>query len=63
MLANRRYIGLAFAFPMACHFGFVAYFIWSFGNPLNFKATLMDLTGFIFLPMMRLTSFHWGARY
>ena len=63
MLANRRYIGLAFAFAMALHFGFVAYFIGSFGNPLNLRATLMDLVGFIFLLMMTLTSFRWGARY
>ena len=63
MLANRRYIGLSFAFAMALHFGFVAYFIWSFGNPLNFRATLMDVVGFIFLLMMTLTSFRWGARY
>src|SRR5580698_7894649 len=59
MLANRRYIGLAFAFAMALHFGFVAYFIWLFGNPLNFRATLMDVIGFIFLLMMTLTSFRW----
>ena len=63
MLANRRYIGLAFAFAMALHFSFVAYFISSFGNPLNFRATLMDVIGFIFLLMMTLTSFRWGARY
>jgi sulfoxide reductase heme-binding subunit YedZ len=62
-LANRRYIGLAFAFAMALHFGFVAYFIWSFGNPLNVKATLMDAFGFVFLLMLTLTSFRWGARY
>ena len=63
MLANRRYIGLAFAFAMALHFGFVTYFIWTFGNPLNFRATMMDVVGFIFLLMMTLTSFRWGARY
>jgi hypothetical protein len=63
MLANRRYFGLAFAFAMAWHVGFVSYLIWSFGNPLNVKATLMDVTGFIFLLMMTLTSFRWGARY
>ena len=63
MLANRRYIGLAFAFAMALHFGFVAYFIGSFGNPLNLRATLMDVVGFIFLLMMTLTSFRWGASY
>jgi hypothetical protein len=63
LLANRRYIGLAFAFAMAWHFSFVAYTIGSFGNPLNVKATLMDAVGFIFLLLMTLTSFRWGARH
>jgi sulfoxide reductase heme-binding subunit YedZ len=63
MLANRRYIGLAFAFAMVWHFAFVGYTIWSFGNPLNVKATLMDVVGFIFLLLLTLTSFRWGASY
>ncbi|MGB9329458.1 MAG: hypothetical protein WCB10_01685 [Steroidobacteraceae bacterium] len=62
LLANRRYIGVAFAFAMAWHFSFVAYTIWSFGNPLNAKATALDVFGFIFLLLMTLTSFRWAAR-
>ena len=62
LLANRRYIGLAFAFAMAWHFSFVAYTIWSFGNPLNAKATALDVLGFVFLLLLTLTSFRSGAR-
>ena len=57
LLANRRYIGLAFAFGMTWHFTFVAYTIWNFGNPLNVKATALDLFGFTFLLLLTLTSF------
>jgi len=57
LLANRRYIGLAFAFGMAWHFSFVAYTIWVFGNPLNAKATALDVLGFAFLLLLTLTSF------
>ena len=57
LLANRRYIGLAFACAMTWHFGFVAYLIWSFGNPLNAKATAFDLIGLTFLLLLTLTSF------
>jgi methionine sulfoxide reductase heme-binding subunit len=57
LLANRRYIGLSFAFGMAWHFTFVAYTIWNFGNPLNAKATALDAIGFVFLVMLTLTSF------
>ena len=63
LLANRRYFGLAFAFAMCWHFGFVGYTIWSFGNPLNAKATALDLIGFIFLLLLTLTSFRWAARH
>lgn len=63
LLANRRYIGLAFAFGMAWHFAFVAYRIWAFGNPLNVKATVLDLTGFTFLLLLTLTSFRAFGRY
>lgn len=63
LLANRRYIGLAFAGAMTWHFGFVAYLIWSFGNPLNFKATAFDLIGLIFLLLLTLTSFRSVARH
>jgi sulfoxide reductase heme-binding subunit YedZ len=62
LLANRRYIGLAFAFAMAWHFAFVAYTIWSFGNPLNAKDTVLDVIGFSFLLLLTLTSFRWAAR-
>jgi DMSO/TMAO reductase YedYZ heme-binding membrane subunit len=62
LLANRRYIGLAFAFAMAWHFSFVVYTIWSFGNPLNAKATALDLIGFVFLLLLTLTSFRSAAR-
>jgi sulfoxide reductase heme-binding subunit YedZ len=63
LLANRRYIGLAFAFGMAWHFSFVAYTIWTFGNPLNAKATAMDVIGFVFLLLLTLTSFRSFARH
>lgn len=62
LLANRRYIGLAFAFTMAWHFSFVAYTIWSFGNPLNAKATSLDVIGLVFLLLLTLTSFPWAVR-
>lgn len=63
LLANRRYIGLAFAFAMAWHFTFVAYMIRNFGNPLNAKATALDLIGFAFLLLLTLTSFRPFARH
>jgi DMSO/TMAO reductase YedYZ heme-binding membrane subunit len=63
LLANRRYIGLAFAFGMAWHFGFVVYTIGSFGNPLNAKATALDVVGFVFLLLLTLTSFRPFARH
>jgi methionine sulfoxide reductase heme-binding subunit len=62
LLANRRYIGLAFAFTMAWHFSFVAYSIWMFGNRLNAKATALDVIGLIFLLLLTLTSFRWSKR-
>jgi DMSO/TMAO reductase YedYZ heme-binding membrane subunit len=62
LLANRRYIGLGFAFAMAWHFSFVAYTIWSFGNPLNAKATALDVIGFVFLLLLTVTSFRSLAR-
>jgi methionine sulfoxide reductase heme-binding subunit len=63
LLANRRYIGLAFAFAMAWHFSFVAYRIWTFGNPLNAKATALDVIGLISLLLLTLTSFRSVARH
>jgi hypothetical protein len=62
LMANRRYIGLAFAFGMAWHISFVAYRLWTFGNPLNFKATAMDAIGLVFLLLLTLTSFRPFAR-
>jgi len=62
LLANRRYIGLAFAFAMAWHLSFVAYSILLFGNQLNARATALDLVGLAFLLMLTLTSFRWAAR-
>jgi len=62
LLSNRRYVGLAFAFGMAWHFTFVGYSIFLFGNPLNARATALDATGLVFLLLMTLTSFRWGAR-
>jgi sulfoxide reductase heme-binding subunit YedZ len=62
LLANRRYIGLAFAFGMGWHLTFVAYSIWRFGNRLNATITTLDLIGFGFLLLMTLTSFRWFAR-
>jgi methionine sulfoxide reductase heme-binding subunit len=62
LLSNRRYIGLAFAFGMAWHFSFVGYSIILHGNQLNARATALDLTGFVFLLSMTLTSFRFGAR-
>jgi len=62
LLSNRRYIGLAFAFGMAWHFSFVGYSILRYGNQLNARATALDLTGFVFLLLMTLTSFRFGAR-
>lgn len=62
LLSNRRYIGLAFAFGMAWHFSFIGYSIFLYGNQLNPRATALDLTGFVFLLSMTLTSFRFGAR-
>ena len=62
LLSNRRYVGLAFALAMAWHFIFVGYAILSFGNPLNARATALDVTGLTFLLLMTLTSFTWSAR-
>jgi sulfoxide reductase heme-binding subunit YedZ len=63
LLANRRYFGLAFAFAMMWHFTFVAYTIRAFGDPLNTKATALDLIGFVFLLLLTLTSFRPFARH
>jgi len=66
LLANRRYIGLAFAFGMAWHFSVVAWSIWNFGlyaSGLNVRVTALDVVGLTFLCLMTLTSFRFGARH
>jgi hypothetical protein len=63
ILANRRYIGLAFAFGMAWHFAFVAYFMASFGNPLRWFDLTLDIVGACLLLAMTLTSFRRFSRY
>lgn len=62
LLANRRYVGLAFAVGMAWHLSFVAYFFLAFGIHLNARAITADLIGLSFLLAMTLTSFRWLAR-
>ena len=62
LLSNRRYFGLAFAFGMAWHFSFVAYYVSSFGNPLRPLDLALDFIGLSFLLAMTLTSFRRFAR-
>lgn len=62
LLANRRYFGLAFAFGMAWHLSFVAYYFLLFGNHLNVTALTLDVTGLAFLLLLTLTSFRLFAR-
>jgi methionine sulfoxide reductase heme-binding subunit len=62
ILANRRYIGLAFAFGMGWHFVFVAYFMASFGNRLRWFDFMVDIVGACFLLAMTLTSFRQFSR-
>ena len=57
LLANRRYIGLAFAAGMIWHFTFVGYFFWSFGNRLTPWDLALDVIGLLFLIAMSITSF------
>jgi hypothetical protein len=57
LLANRRYVGLAFAAGMAWHFAFVGYFFWAFGNRLQPRDLTLDLIGLSFLLAMTVTSF------
>ncbi|HUJ52613.1 MAG TPA: hypothetical protein VLX08_03595 [Steroidobacteraceae bacterium] len=63
LLANRRYVGLAFAFGMGWHFAFVGYSIVSFGKPFGNALIAMDVTGLAFLLALTLTSFRWCARH
>jgi methionine sulfoxide reductase heme-binding subunit len=62
ILANRRYVGLAFALAMAWHFSFVAYYFIKFGNPLSVRDLALDLIGLCLLTAMTLTSFRPFAR-
>jgi DMSO/TMAO reductase YedYZ heme-binding membrane subunit len=57
LLANRRYIGLAFAAGMTWHFTFVGYFFWAFGNRLAPRDLGLDVIGLLFLIAMTITSF------
>jgi DMSO/TMAO reductase YedYZ heme-binding membrane subunit len=58
LLANRRYVGLAFAYGMAWHFAYVARYKLVFGlQPKPFDLAL-DITGLLFLLAMTVTSFH-----
>jgi DMSO/TMAO reductase YedYZ heme-binding membrane subunit len=56
-MANRRYVGLAFAAGMTWHFVFVGYFFWAFGNRLAARDLTLDLIGLLFLLAMTVTSF------
>jgi methionine sulfoxide reductase heme-binding subunit len=62
ILANRRYIGLAFAFGMGWHFAFVAYYMATFGNQLSPSDLTVDIIGLCVLVAMTLTSFRPVAR-
>jgi len=62
ILANRRYIGLAFAFGMSWHFLFVAYFLVTFGYHMRAIDLTLDIIGLCFLIAMTLTSFPRFAR-
>ena len=62
ILANRRYIGLAFAFGMIWHFLLVAYFLATFGYHMRTIDLTLDIIGLCFLIAMTLTSFPRFAR-
>jgi DMSO/TMAO reductase YedYZ heme-binding membrane subunit len=58
LLANRRYVGLAFAYGMAWHFAYVVRYKLVFGlQPALFDLAL-DFTGLVFLLAMTVTSFY-----
>jgi len=58
LFANRRYVGLAFAYGMAWHFTYVARYKFVFDlQPAPFDLAL-DLTGLLFLLAMTVTSFY-----
>jgi methionine sulfoxide reductase heme-binding subunit len=57
LLANRRYVGLAFSAGMIWHLTVVSYFLWTFGNHLATRDLSLDVIGLGFLVAMSLTSF------
>ena len=57
LMSNRRYIGISFAFAMAWHFLFVAYYMSHFGNPVPPHDLAFDIVGAGVLLAMTLTSF------
>lgn len=57
LMSNRRTIGVAFAFAMGWHYLFVAYYLVSYGNPVNPLDLGFDILGSCFLVAMTLTSF------
>ena len=63
LLANRRYVGLAFAFGMAWHLVFVGYSFSTSGVHLNRTIITLDLVGLAFLLALTMTSFRWAARH
>jgi len=63
LLANRRYFGLAFAFGMAWHLSFVAYYLIRFRIHFNSRALTADFVGLAFLLALTLTSFRPISRH
>jgi methionine sulfoxide reductase heme-binding subunit len=57
LVANRRYVGLAFFAGMVWHLSVVSYFLFKFGNHLEVWDLSLDICGLIFLLAMTLTSF------
>jgi hypothetical protein len=58
LLANRRYIGLAFAFGMGVHFSLIIWLVGPRGfRGLHLVPTVIDLIGAAFLAAMTITSF------
>jgi len=56
LLANRRYVAIAFAAGMAWHFAFGGDFMWKIGNRLTPRDLALDLTGRSFLLALTATS-------
>lgn len=64
LLANRRYIGLAFAFGMGVHFSLILWLVGPRGfRGLHLVPTVVDLIGAVFLAAMTVTSFPRLARW